>query len=170
MFWTLAKRQILVLKKTLFGQFQNILWTYRYRVSHSKELKVILLWWGYILIFANILDPMSKPSYILTRSELLLTLCYEIPCNTYQLHSGHFLESLPFGFFSQMIFFMLIFFSGSLKCRTTMTTFITVSSLLMLGKFTFLKSRKLANVTKKSFIWIMHALKNKKQLAFLDKN
>ena len=90
--------------------------------------------------------------------------------NIYQLHSGHFLESLPFWFFSQMILFMLIFFSGSFKCRTTMTTFISVSSLLMLGKFTSLKSRKLTNITKETFICIMHTLKKMKQLAFLNKN
>ena len=87
-----------------------------------------------------------------------------------RLHSGHFLVSLPFWFFSQMILFMLIFFSGSFKCRTTMTAFISVSSLLMLVKFTSLKSRKLTNITKETFICIMHTLKKKKQLAFLNKN
>ena len=73
-----------------------------YRVSHSKEGKVILLWWGYRFLFLLIFwilrvyeieaFTMPKSSVLiffsmlraLTRAKLLCTLSYEITCRAVQ--------------------------------------------------------------------------------------
>ena len=111
-----------------------------YRVSHSKDEKVILLWWGdrfwillifwvlrvheigpfmpnssvFIELMLRILEK-RVPNVKLLSKHLLYPLCYEIPCSTLNVPS---------------LSFLVPYFSTS-KCKDSSNTFISKSFMLL---------------------------------------
>ena len=71
-----------------------------------------------------------------------------------------YISTLPLSarFFRIMVFFMLVLLSWSFKCHMTLATLISMRFPLMLSQLCFVKSWKLANVTKVTSGRIMHSL------------